>query len=144
MKTKLTVYLAGSIVGCTTKEAKLWRWQVKSNGGFNFYDPADTLRCLADDEVYGQTEKPFHIDGARALYQRDLFMLNMSDIVVIKLDPKRKQIGSMFELGYSVAHGKPIIFLADDHEPEHPFILCSGLVVKSIKELMEALVPYSL
>jgi nucleoside 2-deoxyribosyltransferase len=110
---KLNVYLAGPIAGRTVDQANEWR--DKANAVLNVY--YNTVSPLRNYE-HPDPKKPIsQTDGnVKNFVSRDLFDVRSADIVLCNLiGAARTSLGTLFELGYAAAMGKPIALII---EPE--------------------------
>ena len=140
------VYLAGPISGLTYADCTSWRddfvadmRRIDPEGRIRIASPLRGKAYLASMgviEVLGEHLKmPMSTD--KAIKTRDHWDVRTCDIMVVNLlGATRVSIGTMIELGWADAHGKPVILLMeDDNIHTHPIVSeIAGFRVTSVAE----------
>lgn len=136
-----TVYLAGPISGQSYNEATDWRDLAK-----DFLEAADIeVRTPMRDKLHlSASEELPRQDASRVLCRapsivaRDFNDLRAADLVLANLlDTRRISIGTLVELGYAAALGKPVVVVLSLTDPAytHPFVLeTAAAVVETLEE----------
>lgn len=133
---KPSIYLAGPIAGQTVDGAVDWREIVADAlyGSVRCFSPMrgkeHALRDHAGDKPLPATGYPEGDDllTDRGIVARDLLDIRRVDLVFCNLDisADRVSVGTMVEIGYAHALGKPILFIMGKATPwglySHPFI----------------------
>ena len=139
----IEVYLAGRMSGKTVEEAMAWRREFTSffaeSKYVGIHNPCYLLsEVLEPKEVLNERAPDIHhyFDGP-ASYQRDLWMIDKSHVVVANLvGDDWMSIGTLFELGYAKKAGKLIVAIAgkNDYARKHLFIENACTLVENIDD----------
>lgn len=139
-----TVYLAGPIGGCDKLEANEWRhvaetylWQFGIRG-------ISPLRCepLVGARYTNANPDP-KFGTARAIASKNLADVRMCDITLVYLprvlNERKPSYGSICEIAWAHALGKPTILVSDDPAiVEHPVIQANaGWIVDNLHDGLE-------
>jgi len=113
-----TVYLAGSIYGCNKGEAQDWRRDVKERLASCNIMGISPLRCEPlVGERYGVSYEDPRFGTPRAIASKNFFDVQASDMTLCYmpavLNERRLSIGTLLELGWAHALGKPTILVTD-------------------------------
>lgn len=142
------IYLAGPIAGCTDNEANDWRDEFslrlrKMFGGK--VAGISPLRCEPPN-VSGRYELNYEdvlFGTARAISTKNLYDVKACDMMLAymprELNERRPSYGTIVELGWAYAFGKPVIVVTDDpYLRQHPVVgLCVGWFLKTFGEAFE-------
>ena len=144
---KMTVYLAGPIMGCTVEEANDWRIDFAEQLAFNGIRGVSPLRC---EPLIGERYSMHYPDPkfgtARVIGAKNMFDVRQCDMTlayVPKPEPGRvHSLGTISELAWAAILGKPTLLVSDD-----PFILehsvlsaCSGWVLTNLDDALEVII----
>lgn len=138
------VYLSGPIAGLTFEGAQDWRNQVQRV-------VADNIRCL--DPLRGKEflKGTGVLDGSfydhvlaspRGITCRDHWDTERADIILVNLLGATKiSIGTVMEIAWAKAYGKPVIAVLEDGNPHvHPIVVeCLDYRVSTLKEAIDIL-----
>lgn len=139
------VYLAGPILGCTEGEAKDWREQVDYDFRHQTTVPGrlvaiSPLRCepAIDGAYYKGTYDDPKFGTGRAIVAKNLFDTKACDMALIYLpkpaEGRHQSYGTMMELAWAFALGKPTILVSDD-----PEILGHSVVTANASWILDSL-----
>lgn len=112
------VYLAGPIAGLTFDAAKEWRENFQPPEGWEALSP-----MRGKDYVPGILTDKF--DAGAAAVAQDLTDIDQCDAVIVNVTgAERVSVGTMAEMGYAFARGKPIILVGKlaDSPHDHVFV----------------------
>lgn len=118
-----TVYLAGAITGCDRNEANDWRHDVINRLAHHNIAGISPLRCepLIGDR-YQLTHQDPRFGTAKAISSKNFFDVQSCDLTLAympqEVNARRLSIGTLMELAWARALGKPTILVSD-----YPFIL---------------------
>lgn len=144
---KPTVYLAGPIVNCDTDEANDWRIQMKHRLSEHGIIGISPLRC--EPAAHGRYDLGYADDRfgtARAIGSKNLFDVRTCWLTLVylphSLTKRTPPYGSVSELAWAHALGKPTILVSDDEFIRaHPVINCNaGWLLKTMQEAEEVIV----
>lgn len=137
------VYLAGPITGLTYEEARYgWR-KVFQDGLERKGSNAKVLSPMRHEghlaEVKGPLEKdyPSHLfSHPKMIVTKDFLDIDVSSIVVANFTgATRPSIGTVAEIGYAAAKGKPIVvIMEEDNLHNHPFVTVPSTVVDNLDD----------
>lgn len=134
---RLKIYLAGSIVGVSIKDLKEYFHYTKislEEIGFQVFTPfieSDSLANKLDDEGKDPS------DTARAIVDRDKWMVRTSDIILCNLlsGKERVSIGSVAEITLAKELGKHVIVIMQkENIHQHPFVTEAADVIFTDEE----------
>lgn len=132
---RATVYLCGPIAGLTLDDAANWRKQTAQSLWSCGFDTIDPLESKYDLPTGNQPlDDYYNIAGWRAneLYQRDLYSVRGSDIVLANLAAaERVSIGSVSEIAIAAELRKYVVLVLgpNDQVHRHPFVMCAASVI---------------
>lgn len=109
-----TVYLSGPITGLSYDEAK-FGWREDFAG--RILREGLPIRVLSPmrHKEHLRKSKSLWADGSKAIIERDLADIRRSDLMVVNVNGARRvSIGTMIEIGYATALGKPIVLIWND------------------------------
>ncbi len=141
MSREAYVYLAGPILGQTEREAKDWRQYVAGELGNHRLVGISPLRCEPiHGERYGLGSPDEKFGTARAIASKNLFDVRRCDATLAYM-PFWSH-GTVVELAWAHAMGKPTILVADRPEiAGHPVVnACAGWVVPTLDDAIEILI----
>jgi nucleoside 2-deoxyribosyltransferase/predicted secreted protein len=130
------VYLAAPLFSAAEKEYNIRLSQVLSSHFFDVYLP----QHVGDDTA--QRDQEAHLE----IFRRHLGALEASDVVIAVIDGADADSGTAWEMGYAYARGIPVLGIRTDfrmaghHEHVNLMLEQASRVVRSIDELLEALV----
>ena len=150
MKSK-SIYLAGPISGLEHHETVLWRETLTEELAKHEIQCISPMRnknyLIGTGKIaaygYGHT-----LSTDKAIVTRDRFDLLRSDLIVVNLlGAERVSIGTMVELGWADAHGKPVLLIIEPEDSEnkniheHAFVreLC-GWRVSTVEEARKIII----
>lgn len=118
-----SVYLAGSIAGCTGPEAHDWRHRVCSTLECYGIRGISPLRCEPlRGERYGVSYDDPRFGTPRAIASKNFMDVQMTDMTLCnmprELNERRLSVGTLIELAWAHALRKPTILVTD-----YPFLL---------------------
>ena len=127
---KLKVYLAGPITGCTYGKCVTWRDFVKETcPEFDFIDPMRAKEYLSACDVMPAEyagENPFKrlMSSSKGIMARDFWDCRRTDIILANLEHATEiSIGTLFEIAWGKAFQKPTIVVENMHDlHDHPFV----------------------
>tara|TARA_Y100000034_G_scaffold63291_1_gene76574 strand:+ start:4245 stop:4724 length:480 start_codon:yes stop_codon:yes gene_type:complete len=133
------IYLAGPIQGQTYDEAVVWRTEFAKE--INVYAPS--TRCLSpmrdkeeligSEKIEGKHEDSFWC-SEDLIRVRDISDIRRCDLMLVNLLGADKGRGTVWEMGFAAALGKPMVVLAEEDVREHP-LLSYGAVFPDIHAL---------
>lgn len=141
------VYLAGPVTDCSKYEANGWRHNVAAELAAYGITAISPLRCeppMADDK-YGPSADP-KFGTARAIGSKNLFDVRNCDMMLAYLplppEGRHQSWGTIVELAWAFALGKPAIVVSDDPAVQaHPIIdACAGWMLGTLSEGVDTLV----
>lgn len=140
----VTVYLAGPITDCDQSEANDWRtlaFDYLAEFGIRGISP---LRCEPlIGERYNVSYPDPKFGTARAIASKNLADVRMCDMTLVyllkELNQRKPSYGSICELAWAYALGKPTILVSDDPAiVEHPVIQANaGWIVDNLTDGLE-------
>ena len=144
------IYLAGPILGLTEGEAKNWRQLVDDQlrlSGSNIVG-ISPLRCepAIDGAYYKGTYDDPKFGTGRAIVAKNLFDTKTCDMALIYLpkpaEGRHQSYGTMMELAWAFALGKPTILVSDDPEIlGHPVVTANASwILDSLDEAVDLIV----
>lgn len=116
-----SVYLSGPILGVPPHEAR-WGWRAQASARFGY-----GIKVLSPM----RTEDEFSDDHS-ALMRKDYFDIDRCDVMLVNVvGATRVSIGTVAEIGYAYAKGKPIVLVIDpaDTIHWHPFVVQSAISI---------------
>jgi nucleoside 2-deoxyribosyltransferase len=122
------VYLAGTIDGLTIKQATEWRVIFARRLKERFADKVEVLDPTKAVQESGIPQddildlKNFSLEEADAVFQKDIAMLSESNLMIVYIQGKSPNIGTIFELGYAKAKNIPAIAYIDNPVKNHAFV----------------------
>ena len=128
------VYLAGPMTGLSGHDAGSWREEIKT---LLDYCPAGTLELLdpcRNSGVAGQTkylaegniDPTAALTNPRAQRTRNLFDISRASLIFCNfLGAQRISVGTVYELGYAAALGKPTIIVIEPSGNVHEHLMTS-------------------
>jgi hypothetical protein len=155
------VYLAGPILGCTKGEANDWRKYVDSEvrhkmaGGINLYGTHTALSVICVSplrcepivgEVYTAIYNDPKFGTAKAIGAKNLYDTKSADIVLAYLPKpeagKERSLGTILEIGWAKAIGKPVIIVTDDPFVQgHPVVqFCADWMLDDLDDATDVIV----
>jgi nucleoside 2-deoxyribosyltransferase len=139
-----TVYLAGPILGCTKTEANDWRINVADRLKEHGITGISPLRCEPlIGERYGVQYSDPKFGTARAIGSKNIFDVRNCDLTLAYLpklpDGRHQSYGTIAELAWAFALGRPAILVTDDQEiAEHPVLnSCAGWLLSSLDDAVD-------
>lgn len=142
-----TVYLAGPVLGQNREGANGWRHyaadKLKDFGIIGI----SPLRCepLIGAKYPNETPGDNKFGSARAIASKNLLDVKMCDLTLaclpLREDGSHQSYGTIVELSWAHALGKPVILVSDDPGIyKHPVInSCAGWVLKDLDEGLEVI-----
>lgn len=121
------VYLAGPISGLTFDEGQDWRTYVRgvlAQSGIKGYSPLRQKHFLREAGVLSGSY-PNPMATSRGIMTRDHFDVKTADLIFVNfLGAKKLSAGTVMELGWAYAYGKPVVCAIepDDTVHAHPMI----------------------
>jgi nucleoside 2-deoxyribosyltransferase len=148
------VYLAGPVLGMTEKAANDWRQDVAERLAQHGIVGISPLRC---EPIHGQTYQPGYPDDrfgtARAIMHKNLLDVQKCDMTLAYLPRPREPLpgefdlphhswGTMAELSWAKALGKPAVLVTDDPKIRaHPVLNASaGWVLDNFTDACDVLI----
>lgn len=141
---KPTVYLAGPISGLEYDGACGWREQVAPY----LRDVAIVASPMRNKEAlagigklegtcqYGELEI---MSAPAPVFARDRYDVKRSDILLVNLlGATERSIGTIFEIGYAVAHGKVIVLAIEDEGNCHDHLFVTAAASIRVNNLEDA------
>jgi nucleoside 2-deoxyribosyltransferase len=124
---KYYVYLAGPMTGHSNEYCG-WRYrefEAYRRGDIIPVDPMRGKKFLEGATIIEDSYSEHMLGTPKFIIERDYNDVKNCDVVFMNLlGAKRISIGSMIELGWAMAHGKPIILIMEpDNLHEHPMVL---------------------
>jgi nucleoside 2-deoxyribosyltransferase/predicted secreted protein len=132
------VYLAAPLFSAAEKEYNMRLSEFLSSNFFEVYLPQE----VGDDT--GQRDGEAHSE----IFRRHCMALDTTDMVVAVIDGADADSGTAWEMGYAYARGIPVFAIRTDfrmaghHEHVNLMLEQSSRVVRSIRELLEALLEF--
>ena len=126
---KLTVYLAGPMLGRSDDDCKVWREKmIDSVMDVNFNNPMD--RDYRDKKIE---------DGVdRDIVEHDKRDIDLSEIVVVHYD--KPSVGTSMEILYAFDRGKYILLINRSKKRLSPWLTYhASNIVKTLKEAIEVI-----
>jgi nucleoside 2-deoxyribosyltransferase len=143
----MRIYLAGAIAGCSIGEANDWRDAAIARLALHGITGISPLRCEPPvNGRYGELSGDPKFGTARAIASKNLLDVDHCDVVLAYLpkppDGRRVSVGTVIEIGWAHAMGKPVILVTDDPAlAGHPLVnFCSAWLLASLDEAIELLV----
>ena len=144
---KMTVYLAGPIMGCTQGEANDWRIDFAEQLAYNDIRGVSPLRC---EPLIGVRYSLQYADPkfgtARAISSKNMFDVRACDMTLANIpkpeDGRYHSFGTVCELAWAHWEGKPTILVSDDPFIQaHPVIGANaGWVLDNLDDALEVIV----
>ncbi|HCA51619.1 MAG TPA: hypothetical protein DEP24_00910 [Mycobacterium sp.] len=156
------VYLAGPILGCTKGEANDWRKYVddRVSKRLDITMPPEMdcwvrskirgispLRC---EPIVGEVYTAIYDDPkfgtAKAIGVKNLYDTKAADIVLAYLPKpaagKERSLGTVLEIGWAKAIGKPVIIVTDDPFVQgHPVVqFCADWMLDDLDQAVDVIV----
>ena len=130
---KKYVYLGGPIAGHTSESAKWWREDLQNHFKSTNIRMISPLRCepeIGEGEVYdaeGIAAKDCICFGSdKAIHAKNMLDVKSCDLMIACMfaeQIKSISLGTMLEIGWASALGKPIILITDDDRlKKHPVV----------------------
>lgn len=147
MNTRKTVYLAGPILNCNKGEANDWRSDVSNRLAQFGITGISPLRCeplIGERYSMGYEDPKF--GTARAIASKNLFDVQSCDMTLAYLplatNPNWPSLGTISELAWAKALGKPTILVTDDERLfKHPVIDANASwTLRDLEDAIEVLV----
>lgn len=145
--TKSTVYLAGPILGCTHGEANDWRKAVADALAPHGITGISPLRC---EPMVGEVYQAGYADDkfgtSRAIGSKNLFDTTNCTLVLAYLplstQSKRPSYGTIAEIAWGKAIGKPVIVVTDDPGiVQHPVLnFCASWLLPNLDDAIDLIV----
>lgn len=142
-----TVYLAGSVAGCTAGEAKNWRANVSEKLAAHFIKGISPLRC---EPLIGERYELSYLDPCfgtpKSIYSKNMLDVRNCDMVLCympkELNERRLSIGTLLELGWAHVLEKPTILVTDYlFLLNHPLVQgSSSWILATLDEAVETIV----
>jgi len=137
------VYLGGPIAGLSYEEARNGPRVQFARLLHPSIEPLSPMRqegMLAEIKELrsvGYGTYPLHTN--RGIVTKDCLDINRSDVVVMNFQgAKKPSLGSVWEMGYAVAKGKPLVLIMDKDRENDPhtscFVLESGIIVFTVQD----------
>lgn len=142
----MKIYIASPISGLTSEEV------------FNYYDDIERKLRLCGMKPYSPMTAKHYLRGemlmnpqgysdhptstGHAIYKRDKWMLQGSDVVFVNLlNSARVSVGCMFELAWADMLGKHVVVVSDGKFPyDHAFIKeAADIIFTTLDDAMEYL-----
>lgn len=144
MSTRKFVYLAGPVLGCTQTQAHDWRLTFAATlpEGIDAISP---LRCepiIGQRYGMGNNSDP-KFGTARAIGAKNIYDVRTCDLTLaylpVPVDGRHQSFGTIVEIAWAHAFGKPVILVTDDPEVrDHPCInACAGWLLETLDEAVE-------
>ena len=123
MRNDFTVYLAGPITGCTYGDCTDWRGWVIDNlpQGIVGLSPMRHKEYLlertsgADLGHVADQYPDFVLSSQRGIFARDHWDCKRCDALLVNMqDAERVSIGTVMEIAWAHAYGKPIVLIMED------------------------------
>lgn len=142
-----TVYLAGPILACTHGEANDWRIAAADKLDHQGIIGISPLRCEPlIGERYGVNYADPKFGTARAIGSKNLFDVLNCDLTLAWLpkmpEGRHQSYGTIAELAWAKALGKPAILATDDPEiADHPVLnSCAGWLLDNLDDALDVAV----
>ena len=145
---KMTVYLAGPIMGCTKTEANDWRIEFAQNLAYNDIRGVSPLRCEPlIGERYSMDNADPKFGTARVIAAKNMFDVLNCDMTLAYI-PKPPvgvamyhSFGTMCELAWAKMASKPTILVSDDpYILEHPVLGANaGWLLDNLDDALEVI-----
>lgn len=144
---KPTVYLAGPIAGCDKGEANDWRWQVSGKLRGSGIVGISPLRCeplIGERYMVGYEDPRF--GTPRAIASKNITDVKLCTMTLCymprALNERRLSVGTLLELGWAHAFGKPTILVTDyQFLLEHPVVQANASwILGTLDEAVEVIV----
>lgn len=140
---KPTVYLAGPITGLSFDRATDWRQTAKAyfeDKGIDALSPLRGKSYLDKELNIKDSYEDLPLSSARGIYTRDRFDCNRADVVLINLLGATKvSIGTVMEIAWADAAGKPIVLIIDTTGNVHDHAMVREAAGFRVNNLDEAL-----
>lgn len=127
MRARALVYLAGPISGQSYDAATNWRADAMSmlgSVGIVGLSPLRGKEFLSNEDYIEGTYEHNHLGTAKGITTRDRLDVRNCDVVLMNLvGAKKVSIGTMIEVGWADAFGKPIVLVMENGNlHEHPIL----------------------
>jgi nucleoside 2-deoxyribosyltransferase len=138
-----TVYLAGPILGLNYEQANDWRVALARELSTHHIRGVSPLRCepLTDDVYTTGSDDPM-FGTARAIASKNIYDIKNCDLTLCyQPSTQPLSVGTLMELAYAHALGKPTVFVAAGRLPDHPLVQhCSGWILPTLGDALELIV----
>ena len=144
---KSTVYLAGPILGCTHGEANTWREVVADKLKPHGIIGISPLRCepmVGDVYQAGYNDDKF--GTPRAIGSKNLFDTTTCTLVLaylpLEAQSRRPSYGTIAEIAWAKAIGKPVIVVTDDPGVSgHPVLnFCASWLLPNLDDAVDLII----
>jgi hypothetical protein len=143
MRSRL-VYLSGPITGCSPETFSDWRKYVTSHlaGGISVIDPTRdaTDATVVSEKVLTDSERLRSLLHGKEILDRNRADLQSCDLLFVNLlGTSRVSIGSVGEIFWANAFGKPVIVIREAHRDVHDHGLLNAIATCVFSNLDNAI-----
>jgi len=144
------VYLAGPIAALTEEEAKSWRTLVTERLAVHSIIGVSPLRSeppLDPEGTYDNvtSRRDLRFGSTKAINAKNQLDVRMADLVLAHmpwdLNRVRLSVGTIYEMAWASAAGKPVILVTDDTRlAEHPLVIeNTGWILGSFDDAIDVI-----
>jgi len=139
-----TVYLSGPITGCSSAVFSDWRKHVtrQLKNGISAVDPTRdaTDPTVVSERVLTDSERLRNLLHGKEILDRNKADLQNCDLVLANLlDAARVSIGSVGEIFWANAFGKPVVIVRQEHHDVHDHGLLNSIATCIFYDLDSAI-----